>query len=120
MNASEVKAWQFIQEIIDWGDLLWQYDENAKYFMQAEIDGNLESGGKVLPALFARYLSQNKISVSLSTLNIQKSAESNMPWKWFIDEACKKHDMNMDCVLCFSNADFYDAYKSSSEAFDIF
>ena len=119
-KASEAKAWEFIQEIINWGDLLWQFDENAKYFLQTEIDGNIESGGKVLPALFARYLSQNKISVSLSTLNIQKSAESNMPWKWFIDEACKKHDMNMDCVYCFSDADFYDAYNGSSEAFDIF
>ena len=114
-NASELTAWQNIQEIIEWGKLLWQYEPNSKYFMQCKIQGNLESGPKILPALFARYLKENKISVSLSTLNIKKSIDSNAPWCWFIKDACKKHDMNDKYVFCYTNDDFYDAHESSNK-----
>ena len=114
-NASEVVAWKFIKQIIKWGKLLYQYDQNAKYFLECEIDGNLESGPKVLPALFADYLIKNKISVSLSTLDIEKSIDSNAPWCWFISDACKKHDLNINVVRCFNNQDFYDAYNESNK-----
>ena len=43
--------------------------------MQCKINGELQAGPKVLPALFARYLKENKISVSLSTLNIQQAGQ---------------------------------------------
>ena len=111
VSANELTAWQFITDIIKWGKLLWQFDENAKYFMQCKINGELQAGPKVLPALFARYLKENKISVSLSTLNIQQAVDNNGPWRWFIEEACRKHDMNMNFVQCFNDADFYDARK---------
>lgn len=114
-NASELTAWQFIQEIIKWGKLLWQYEPNAKYFLQYEIKGNLECGPKILPALFAEYLKQNEINVSLSTLNIQKSIDNNAPWCWFIKDACKKHNMNFDYIYCFDDNDFFDAYQKSKK-----
>lgn len=113
VNASELTAWNFINKIIDYGKLLWQFEGNAKYFMQCEIDGNLEAGPKVLPALFARYLKEKKISVSLNTLDIEQSVDNNAPWKWFIEDACRKHDMNMNCVYCFTVEDFYDAYNKT-------
>lgn len=117
-NANEVSAWSFIQDIIKWGKLLYQYDENAKYFLQCEINKNLESGPKVLPALFARYLKEKEISVSLNTLNIEQAIDSNAPWCWFIQEACKKHGMNSDIVKCLDENDFYDAYNKNKIAFD--
>lgn len=110
-NASELTAWKSIREIIQWGKLLWQYEPNAKYFLQCEIDGRAEAGAKVLPALFARYMKEKKISVSLGTLNIQQAVDNNAPWSWFIADACKTYDMNPDCLYCFENADFYDAYN---------
>jgi len=110
-NANEASAWTLIQDIIKWGKLLFQFDENAKYFFQCEINEKLESGPKVLPALFARYLKENNISVSLNTLNIKQSIDSNAPWCWFINEACKKHNLNPDCVQCLDDADFFDAYN---------
>lgn len=111
VNANEASAWTLIQDIIKWGKLLFQFDENAKYFFQCEINEKLESGPKVLPALFARYLKENNISVSLNTLNIKQSIDSNAPWCWFINEACKKHNLNPDCVQCLDDADFFDAYN---------
>ena len=112
-NASELTAWQNIQEIIKWGKLLWQYEPNSKYFMQCDIKGNLESGPKVLPALFAKYLRENKINVSLSTLDIERSINNNAPWCWFIKDACKKHNMNSDYAGCFNNDDFFDVHEKS-------
>lgn len=109
VNASESLAWGYIKKIIQWGKLLWQFEGNAKYFLECEINGKLESGAKVLPALFARYLKQNKISVSLATLDIEKSVENNGPWKWFVEQACREHDMNINFVECFEVGDFYDA-----------
>lgn len=116
-NASELTAWNYIKEIIKWGKLLWQFEPNAKYFLQCEIGGNLESGAKVLPALFARYLKENKINVLLNTLNIEKAIDSNAPWCWFIQNACKAHDMNYDVVRCLDENDFFDAYNKN-DAFD--
>ena len=113
VNANEVTAWEFILKIVSWGKLLWQFDRNAKYFMRCKIDGQDECGPKVLPALFARYLVENKISVSLATLDIERSVDNNGPWKWFIEQACKKHDINVDFVQCFNEADFYDASGES-------
>ena len=114
-NANEVSAWSFIQDIIKWGKLLYQYDENAKYFLQCEINKNLESGPKVLPALFARYLKDKEISVSLNTLNIEQAIDSNAPWCWFIQDSCKKHGMNPDAVKCLDENDFYDAYNKNDK-----
>lgn len=118
VNANEVTAWKFISKIIKWGDLLNEFDDNAKYFLQAKINGRQEGGGKVLPALFARYLKENKISVSLSTLNIEKSVDNNAPWRWFVEDACRKHEMNMDFVQCFNEDDFYDACKITGNIVD--
>lgn len=115
LNASELTAWQFITDIIKWGKLLWQFDENAKYFMQCKINGELQAGPKVLPALFARWLKEKNVSVNLSTLDIKQSSANNGPWRWFYEEACRKHDMNPDFVDCFDTADFYDARKRSGK-----
>lgn len=117
-KANEMVAWNNIQNIIKWGKLLYQYDENAKYFLCCEINGNQESGPKVLPALFARYLKENKIGVSLNTLNIEKAIDSNAPWCWFIDEAIKKHNLNSSCVHCLNNEDFFDAYNKNNISFN--
>lgn len=114
VNASESVAWRYIKNIINWGKLLYEFEPNAKYFLECEINGQLESGAKVLPALFARYLKENKISVSLGTLDIEKSVDNNAPWRWFIEDACRKHEMNMDFVQCFNASDFYDAGRSSN------
>lgn len=113
-KANELIAWQFIQDIIKWGKLLYQYDENATYFLECKINGNLESGPKVLPALFARYLEEKDISVSLNTLNIEQAIDSNGPWCWFIDDACKKHGLNKNILHCLDKDDFYDAYNKLS------
>lgn len=115
LNASELSAWTFITDIIKWGKLLWQFDENAKYFMQCKINGELQAGPKVLPALFARWLKEQDISVTLATLDIKQSSASNGPWCWFYKEACRKHDMNYEFVNCFDTADFYDARKRSGK-----
>lgn len=121
-DANEAVAWDFILKIIKWGKLLYQYDENAKYFLQCEIDGKLEHGPQVLPALFARYLLENQISVSLNTLNIEQAVGNNAPWCWFIDKACKEHDMNRNISKCSDNDDFYDAYtyNKSDDEFPVF
>lgn len=114
-NANELTAWQFITDIIKWGKLLWQFDENAKYFMQCKINGELQAGPKVLPALFARWLKEQDVSVNLSTLDIKQSSANNGPWRWFYEEACRKHDMNPNFVGCFDTSDFYDARKTSGK-----
>lgn len=121
-NANESTAWNYIMNIIKWGKLLFRYDENAKYFLECKIDGKIESGPKVLPALFARYLVENKISVSLNTLNIEQAVDSNAPWCWFIEDACRKHDMNFQVSKCLNESDFFDAYKvpDADDAFVIF
>ena len=111
INANEATSWEHITEIIKWGKLLYQFDSNAKYFLQCEINGSLESGPKVLPALFARYLKDKNISVSLGTMDIERSIDNNAPWCWFINDACNKHGMNSDCLHCFNEQDFYDAYN---------
>lgn len=115
LKASELSAWTFITDIIKWGKLLWQFDENAKYFMQCKINGELHSGPKVLPAIFARWLKEKNIAVNLSTLDIKQSSASNSPWCWFYHEACRKHDMNYEFVNCFDSTDFYDARKMSGK-----
>ena len=117
-NANEASAWTFIQGIIKWGKLLYQYDNNAKYFLQCKIGNNLESGPKVLPALFARYLKENNIGVSLNTLNIEQAIDSNAPWCWFIQDACCKHNINSNVVRCLDEDDFYDAYNDKKISFD--
>lgn len=114
-NANELTAWQFITDIIKWGKLLWQFDENAKYFMQCKINGELQAGPKVLPALFARWLKDEDVSVTLATLDIKQSSANNGPWRWFYEQACRKHDMNPNFVDCFDTADFYDAMKMSGK-----
>lgn len=114
-NANELTAWQFIIDIIKWGKLLWQFDENAKYFMQCKINGELQAGPKVLPALFARWLKDEDVSVTLATLDIKQSSANNGPWRWFYEQACRKHDMNPNFVDCFDTADFYDARKMSGK-----
>lgn len=118
-NANESMAWESIRKIIEWGKLLWQFEPNSKYFLECEIDGNLESGPKVLPALFARYLVENHITVSLATLDIEKSVENNAPWSWFISKACKVYEMNNNFMYCFESNDFYDASNSPSELNDV-
>jgi len=118
VNASESVAWRYIKNMINWGKLLYQFEPNAKYFLQCEINGNMEGGAKVLPALFARYLKEKKIGVSLSTLDIEKSVDNNAPWRWFIEDACRKHGMNMDFVQCFNESDFYDACKMTGNIID--
>ena len=117
-NANEVSAWSFIQDIIKWGKLLYQYDENAKYFLECKINNSLESGPKVLPALFARFLKEKNISVSLNTLNIEQAIDNNAPWCWFIQDACKNHDLNSDIVRCLDEKDFFDAYNKNKITFD--
>ena len=114
-NANELTAWQFITDIIKWGKLLWQFDENAKYFMQCKINGELQAGPKVLPALFARWLKEEDVSVTLATLDIKQSSANNGPWRWFYEQACRKHDMNPHFVDCFDTSDFYDAMKMSGK-----
>ena len=114
-NANELTAWQFITDIIRWGKLLWQFDENAKYFMQCKINGELQAGPKVLPALFARWLKDEDVSVTLATLDIKQSSANNGPRRWFYEQACRKHDMNPNFVDCFDTADFYDARKMSGK-----
>lgn len=113
-NASEITAWKFMRKMMAWGKLFWQFESNAKYFMQGEIDGKLEAGPKVLPALFARYLKEKGINVTLGTLDIERAADSNAPWVWFIKDACNEHDMNSDYVYCFTDQDFYDAYQNEN------
>ena len=117
-NANEAAAWTYIQEIIKWGKLLYQYDTNAKYFLQCKINGNPESGPKVLPALFARYLQENEIGVSLNTLDIEQAIDSNAPWCWFIENACREYDMNLAAARCFDKNDFYDAYNKNNITFN--
>lgn len=117
-NANEVTSWNFITKIIQWGKLLYESDENARYFLQCQIRGNLESGPKVLPALFARYLEDKEISVSLSTLDIEKAINSNGPWCWFIDDAIKKYGLNRNASKLLTPDDFFDAYNDSRITFD--
>ena len=94
---------------------MWQFGENAKYFMQCKINGELQAGPKVLPALFARWLKEQDVSVTLATLDIKQSSENNGPWCWFYEQACRKHDMNPNFVDCFDIDDFYDARKMSGK-----
>ena len=114
-NANELIAWNYIREIIKWGKLLWQFEPNAKYFLQYEFDGEMETGAKVLPALFADYLQEKNISISLSTLDIEQAVDNNAPWSWFIKDACIKHNMNSDFMYCFNQSDFFDAYNKSNK-----
>lgn len=114
-KASELNAWENIQKIIKWGKLLWQFEPNAKYFLECKIKNNLECGPKVLPALFARYLKENEIDVTLGTLDIEQGADNNAPWAWFIKDACKKHQMNSNYLYCFDSQDFLDAHNDMNK-----
>ena len=114
-TANEGTAWNYIQDIIKWGKLLWQFDNNSHYFMQANINDKNEAGPKVLPALFARYLKDKEINVSLNTLNIEQAVDNNGPWCWFIKDACKKYNINEDYLQCFESEDFYDACKGNKK-----
>lgn len=111
INANEVLAWSLIKKIVSWGKLLSQYDENASYFLEREINGKLESGPKVLPALFADYLKEKNISVSLGTLDIEKAVDNNGPWCWFLQDACNDFSLNHNIIRCYDNDDFFDAYN---------
>lgn len=103
--------WENVKKLIDWGQQVWECDENAKYWMECEYEGKHKSGAKTLPYLFYLFCKEKNITVTSSTLDLEKAVSNNTPLVWFIDEAIKKHGLNPDLSSCANSSDLLDCYN---------
>lgn len=94
--------WGKIKVMIEWGKNVCHLEDNAHYWI---------SSASELPHLFAEYCRQENISISLSTVDIQKAVECNGPWTWFVKNACLKHGLNQNLAECATVDDMVDCYK---------
>ena len=95
--------WEHIKEIYEWGNLLLDYDENARYWISK--DGNIIQK-------FNEFIKEKNISVSVNTFDISKAVDCNGPWCWFISDAISNHSLNSKLLSCINEQDFYDCYNS--------
>ena len=109
-NSHPGIIWQHIKEIYEWGNLLLDFDENARYWISK--DGNIIQK-------FCNYLKENNLSVSSNTLDIEKAIDCNGPWCWFLSEAINNHSLNNNITNCVSEDDFYDCYNLHSKSEEI-
>lgn len=105
-NSHPGIIWQHIREIYEWGNLILDFDENARYW--------ISKNGNIIQK-FCEYLKENNLSVSANTLDINKAIDCNGPWCWFISQAITEHSLNNNVVNCADESDFYDCYNSHTE-----
>lgn len=105
--------WENISKLVDWGERVFDLDENAKYWMECEYDGKNKSGASTLPYLFYLFCKDKKITVNSATLDLEKAVSNNTPLAWFIDEAVKKHELNSSLSNCANADDLLDCYQIS-------
>ena len=96
--------WDNIRKMVEWGKSACLLDDNIHYWISSESE---------LPHLFAEYCKQADISVSLSTVDVEKAVECNGPWTWFVKDACLKHGLNLRLAECANTDDLIDCYKPS-------
>lgn len=97
--------WDNMRKMVEWGKNVCHFEDNAHYWI---------SSASELPHLFVEYCRQENISVSLSTVDIQKAVKCNGPWTWFVKNACLKHGLNTSLAECVDISDFVDCYKKFS------
>ena len=93
------KFWELFIKMLNWCKFLSVYDENKKIYQIVEKS-------EMILDKFCDFLIQNKISVNLSTFDIEKSVECNMPWVWFLQELSKKYNIDLDYLKCIDENDF--------------
>lgn len=98
-SMSSGKFWEFFNKMIDWCKFLSVYDENKKIYQIVEKS-------EMILDKFYDFLIQNKIAVNLSTFDIEKSVECNMPWVWFLQELNKNYNIDLDYLMCVNENDF--------------
>lgn len=110
-NMPSGTFWESIENMVEWGKLAFENEPNIQYWITSPSD---------IPALFAKYCEERGLSVSLSTVDIEKSVEHNSPWTWFVKDASLKHGLNSHLSECADSEDFYDCYKDGHYPIDIF
>ena len=103
-NMSSGAFWEHIQEIVEWGQNVINFDDSAHCWIEKASE---------IPGKFADYLEEHDIQVSLNTVDIKHSVDCNAPWCWFVQEVCEKHGLNKDLVSCVTGDDFYDCYSEN-------
>jgi hypothetical protein len=93
------KFWELFSKMLEWCKFLSVYDENKKIYQIVEKS-------EMILDKFFEFLMQNKISVNLSTFDIEKSVECNMPCVWFLQELNKKYNIDLDYLKCITENDF--------------
>ena len=95
MNTSMPSGmfWDNVRKMVEWGQEALSLEENIHYWI---------SSASELPHLFAEYCKGANISVSLSTVDIERAVECGSPWTWFVKDACLKHGLNPKLAECGS------------------
>lgn len=89
--------WKNIEDIVCWTKHLLKVEENVR---------NWISSSSQLLNEFADYCERNKITISSSTLDIEKAVKCNGPWVWFIKDAIEKNKLNKYLCLIVTKSDF--------------
>lgn len=97
-NINNGKFWENISLMLEWGNRLLNYDDNAKYWF--------EDSSK-LPELYYNYLLDNNISVNYNTFNVEYCIRNNAPFRWFLSENCRKYSIDIHIINCYNDDDFH-------------
>lgn len=89
MNNSmgSVVLWESIENMTQWAKSIFKYDYNIRYWVSSYDE---------VPLKFAEYCKEHDIKVNSTTLDMHRAIESNAPWKWFVDEAFKEHNIRKE------------------------
>lgn len=104
-NMPSGSFWEKVKEIVEWGKLAFENEPNITYWITSPSE---------IPGEFAKYCEEKEISVSISTLDIQKAVDTNSPWTWFIKDMSIKHGLNSHLSELVTSEDFLDCYGESS------
>lgn len=105
-NMNSGTYWEKIKDIVEWAKLILELEPNAHYWISSPSD---------IITKFNEYCENKNIVVNVSTLDIQKSFESNTPFSWFVEEAINEHGLNKNLLNCITPEDFVDAYNTNND-----
>lgn len=108
-NMPSGTFWEKIKEMVEWGKLAFENEPNITYWITSSSE---------IPGEFAKYCEEKEISVSISTLDIQKAVDTNSPWTWFIKDVSIKHGLNSHLSELVTKEDFKKCYKRDKPIFD--
>lgn len=106
MNNSmgSVVLWESIEDMVDWAKSVFKYDSGTRYWASSYTE---------IPLKFANYCKENDIKVNTTTLDMHRAIETNAPWKWFIDEAIKKHGLRKEIGNTWTSEQVEKIYKKA-------